>query len=203
MPLYGLHSGRIRKKKSKDGSEAAYYEGMLYSLKGGNTQQFWQYHVDRDSWVEIDTMPTYGTTGRKRRVKYGADLLHWGGGAFFALKGNKTLECWRYMLPMAYGPRPERSGVMGGRTGQIPVGLTCAPNPLAGGYATVRYSLPMAGPAQVRVFDVTGRTVLRRSLVATRTGAVSLDVRSLSAGTYLVRLETDGWSGTQKLVVQR
>jgi hypothetical protein len=45
--------------------------------------------------------------------------------------------------------------------------------------------------------------VLSRSVVATRTGAVSLDVRSLSAGTYLVRLESDDYTATQKLVVQR
>ena len=40
-----------------------------------------------------------GSTGRKKRVKYGADLVHWGYGAFFALKGNKTNEFWRYVVP--------------------------------------------------------------------------------------------------------
>ncbi|MBN2537926.1 T9SS type A sorting domain-containing protein [candidate division WOR-3 bacterium] len=44
---------------------------------------------------------------------------------------------------------------------------------------------------------------LDRRVAAGRSGAVSLDLRSLSAGIYLVRLETDGYSGTAKLVVQK
>jgi hypothetical protein len=203
MPLYGLHGGRLKKKKAKDGSSGAYYDGMIYALKGGNTQQFFGYDVAQDTWTELDTMPTLGSTGKKKRVKHGADIVSWGGGAFFALKGNKTNEFWSYMLPLAYGKRPERSGVMAGRTGVEPVGLTVSPNPFTRGFATLRYSLPKAGAANISVFDVTGRTVLSRSVVATRSGAVSLNVGELAAGTYLVRLEAEGFTGTQKLVVQR
>jgi hypothetical protein len=39
--------------------------------------------------------------------------------------------------------------------------------------------------------------------VATRSGAVSLDLRSLSAGIYLVKVEAAGFTGTQKLVIQQ
>jgi hypothetical protein len=87
--------------------------------------------------------------------------------------------------------------------GAMPVGLAFAPNPLVSGRVTLRYSLPKAGAASISVYDVTGRSVLSRSLVATRTGAVSLDVRSLSAGIYLVRLDADQYTTTSKLVVQR
>ncbi len=98
MPLYGLHSGRIRKKKAKDGGAGAMYGNEIWALKGGNTQQFWMYNIVADTWTEQDTVPTNGSTGdRKKRVKYGADLVHWGGGVFFALKGNKTVEMWRYL----------------------------------------------------------------------------------------------------------
>jgi hypothetical protein len=162
------------------------------------------YDIPGDTWVEQDTVPNNGSTGRKKRVKYGADLVSWGGGAFFALKGNKTRELWRYVIPSAMAmPRPERSGVMGGVVKAGKLGVTLAPNPLTGNVATLRYSLPMAGPATISVFDVTGRSVMERSVLATRTGAVSLDVRSLSAGIYLVRFDTDGYTATQKLVVQK
>jgi len=53
------------------------------------------------------------------------------------------------------------------------------------------------------VLDVTGRTVLSRSVVATRTGAVSLDVRDLAAGTCLARLEAGDRAGTLRLLVQK
>ena len=42
MPLYGLHSGKIRKKKARDGGCGAWYDGAIRALKGGNTQQFWK-----------------------------------------------------------------------------------------------------------------------------------------------------------------
>ena len=204
MPLYGLHSGKIKKKKAKDGGAGAVFGDQIYALKGGNTQQFWKYDIPGDTWTEQDTVPTNGSTGRKKRVKYGADLVHWGSGAFFALKGNKTVEMWRYVIPTAMAmPRPERSGVMGGVVKAGRLGVTLAPNPLTGGFATLRYSLPMAGPAVINVFDVTGRSVVKRTVLATLVGAVSLDVRSLSAGIYLVRFDTDGYTATQKLVVQK
>ncbi len=203
MPLWGLHSGRLKKKKSKDGGSGAWYQGFIYALKGGNTQQFFKYTVVKDSWTELDTVPNYTvTTGRKRRVKYGADIVSHGSGAFFALKGNKTRELWRYMIPFTFAQQPARSGVMAGRVETARYKVTIAPNPLAGGFATLRYTLPMAGPAQISVFDVAGRVQSRRTMLASRSGAVSLDLRKLSAGVYLVRFDTDGFSTTRKLVVQ-
>ncbi|OYD17411.1 hypothetical protein CH330_00270, partial [candidate division WOR-3 bacterium JGI_Cruoil_03_51_56] len=203
MPLYGLHSGRIKKKKSKDGGSGAWYESEIYALKGGNTQQFWKYIAAQDTWQELDTVPTNGSTGRKKRVKYGADIVGFGGGAFFALKGNKTLEAWRYMLnPELLAARPERSGVMAGLTRASRFGLTITPNPLASGFATLRYSLPNAGPVSLSVFDVAGRVVRKQTIMAARNGAANLDLRTLSAGVYLVRLDTDGFATTSKLIVQ-
>jgi hypothetical protein len=81
--------------------------------------------------------------------------------------------------------------------------LRTSPNPLAGTFATVRYSLPGNGPAVLSVWDVTGQTVLEQPLAAARAGTASLDLRRLAAGVYLVRVTTDGFSVTQKLVVQR
>jgi hypothetical protein len=103
---------------------------------------------------------------------------------------------------MAFGNAPERSGVLAGRTGRVQHGLTVSPNPLAGGFATLRYALPRAGAATLSVFDVTGREVTSRSLVATRTGAINLDLRSLSNGVYLVQLDADDYTTARKLVVQ-
>ena len=98
MPLYGLHSGKIKKKKAKDGGGAAWVSGMnwIFALKGGNTQQVWRYEVAADSWCEADTLPQVGSSGKKKRVSLGGDLVHTGEGTLYALKGNKTLQMWRY-----------------------------------------------------------------------------------------------------------
>jgi hypothetical protein len=81
--------------------------------------------------------------------------------------------------------------------------LSIAPNPLASGAATLRYLLPAAGPACVTIYDVTGRLAYRRVALAGRAGAVSLDLRDLAGGVYVVRLNAGTRSVAQKLIVQR
>ncbi len=203
MPVMGLYSGRIRKKKSKDGGSAASYGVELYALKGGNTQQFFKYIPLGDTWQEIDTMPQYGSTGKKKRVKNGGDIVSYGRDAFFALKGNKTYEFWRYRIPSYFGGTPARGGVMAGSVVGSERRMAVTPNPIASGFATLRYSLPKAGPVTVSVFDVAGRSVHRQVLVARLSGAASIDLRKLANGVYLVRLDAEGYSQSQKLVVQK
>ena len=201
MPFVG-NSGR--RKKSKDGGSAAFDDGAIYALKGGNTTEWWRYTVIDSVWTELETMPSNGSVGKKKRVKSGGDVISYGMGYFFALKGNKTVEFWRYGLPVApaMATLPQRSGVMAQPTGITGLGMTLAPNPLSGGFVTVRYALPAAGPAVINVVDVAGRTVERQVVYASRVGAVNLDLRSLSAGVYLVRFEASGFETTRKLVVQ-
>jgi hypothetical protein len=81
--------------------------------------------------------------------------------------------------------------------------LVVGPNPLAGGWASVRYSLPKAGPVSISVFDVAGRCVHTHSTTSSPNHSVALDLRGLSAGVYLVRLDAKGFSRSQKLVVQQ
>jgi hypothetical protein len=199
MPLAGMMG---KSKKSKDGGSAAYYAGAIYALKGGNTQEFWKLTLP-SPWAEKETMPAFGSTGKKKRVKAGGDIVSWGGGAFFALKGNKTLEMWRYVeAPAGNVFRPGRSGVAATPVSYRGTGLSISPNPLADGLATLSYSLPAAGPARVRVYDVSGRTVVNRTLVAGRSGSVVLDLGRLSAGVYLVKLDAAGFQQTHKLIIE-
>jgi hypothetical protein len=199
MPMQSRVTGK--RKKSKDGGCAAWYDGAIYALKGGNTQEFWRYVPAGDSWTELDTMPAFGSTGRKKKVSYGGDMVGFGGGAFFALKGNKTLECWRYVLPpaAAFGARAAPDGV----TAQgLPIDdcrLTVAPNPLKAGYVTLCFNPAKSGPASVRVYDVAGRCV--HSSFGIRHSPFRFDFGSMPAGVYLVELNADGGPVTEKLVV--
>jgi immune inhibitor A len=194
-----------RTKKSKDGGCGTWYSGALYALKGGNTQEFWKYTAARDSWAELETVPAYGSSGRKRKVKNGADITGNGNGLLFILKGNKTDELWRYVatggLPLA-ACGPERYGVMA-RPFDVPgLPFVITPNPLASGAVTLRCGRALTGPASVDIFDATGRAVLHSSFLV-RSSTFSLDLRSMSAGVYLVRLTSGGFAATQKLVLQR
>jgi len=199
MPLSGMLG---KTKKSKDGGCGAYYDGAIYALKGGNTQEFWCYFVDGDSWKELDTMPAYGSTGKKKRVKAGGDIVAVGASKFFAFKGNKTLEFWQYGAATLAAQPPVHQGVMVENVVAGKLGITVTPNPLAKGLATVRYSLPQAGPVRLVIYDVTGRDVVHRAFVAGRSGAATLDLRNLASGVYLVKLDASGYSATHKLTVQ-
>jgi hypothetical protein len=198
MPIPGSGGN----KKAKDGGAAAWYEDNIYAFKGGNTQEFWRYTPLGDSWREQDTLPRVGTTGKKKKVKAGGALAAYPSEGMYGFKGNKCLECWRFMPYPPVMAQPSREGVMAGSFDVGNVSFAIAPNPLSGGFATIRYSLPKAGPATLHIYDVTGRTVLTQTMVAGRTGTASLDLRKLEAGVYLVKVATEGFSTTQKLVVQ-
>ena len=206
MPVLGLYNGTLKRKKSKDGAAGAWYDGGLYALKGGNTQNFYRYSPAGDSWTELDTMPAYGSTAKKKRVKAGGDLVYYGMGAFFAFKGNKTLETWRYVQPtgaQAQAQAQARTGVMAGPSTIYDLRMTISPNPMANGFATLRYSLPRPGPVSVSVYDALGRSVLHHFITPSLHHSVSLDLRTLSAGVYLVRLDAGGSGSSQKFVIQR
>lgn len=202
MPLIGSTG---KSKKSKDGGSAAVMEDVLYAFKGGNTVEFWKYTLaDSNAWSFLEDIPLIGSTGKKKKVKAGGDITAvFELGALFAFKGNKCNEFWRYGVPLAAAaPRIERSGVMASPAVLGTGSMSLAPNPLVAGRASLQYSLPRAGAALVRVTDVTGRTVLSQTTTAGRTGTINLDLRGLSAGVYLVRLDADGYSSQQKLVIQ-
>ncbi len=199
--------GRLgRKKKSKDGGSGAWLTDSLYALKGGNTQEFWQYLPESDSWNELDTMPSFGSTLKKKKVKAGADLVAATPGVLYALKGNKTNEFWKY-VPYPSAARMTRSlnrdGVSAAIASVFDCRLSVFPNPVRAGLATVRFSRAgSVGPVLVRVFDATGRCV-QQSTLETRALQHTLDLHSFRAGVYIVQLTAGGMTAAEKLVVQR
>jgi hypothetical protein len=201
MPLANGQTGKS--KKAKDGSDGVVINGRIYTLKGGNTQDFYSFDLSTGTWTELDTIPRVGSTLKKKKVKAGAGMATDGAHAL-VLKGNKTLEVWRYVpgpLAMATRPRPGRAGVQGA-TVDIPAFALVSRNP-ARVSATIRWALPTAAPLSLAVYDVTGRAVEHRDLASAATGAATIDLQHLAAGVYLVKLSTDSRAWTQKLVVER
>ena len=199
MPLFGLHGGSIKKKKSKDGAGGVWVDDpdpFFVALKGGNTQQFWKYLPARDSWVELDTVPTNGSTNKKKRVKYGADLVSVDNSTFFALKGNKTFEFWRYRFGLA-------PGISAGRKTRLPapdrsLRLTVRPNPAR---VSAALTLPAAAPAVIRLYDVSGN--LRRTwFTADSRNTATLGLIGLTPGIYLVQAWQSDHFGSTKLIIE-
>jgi hypothetical protein len=202
-PLPGMpfvsRSGRT--KKSKDGACGVFYNGSIYALKGGNTQEFWKYDTTTRLWVEMETLPQYGSSGKRKLVKGGGDMVV-ANNAFYALKGSKTREVWKYTpagsRSASAGPLPTTAGsAFAARQSSLVVSL----NPVASGFATVQLSSPLTAPSSLRIYDATGCLV--HSLSGIHTSSFRLDLRSMPAGVYLVRIEANGFAATQKLAVRR
>jgi len=81
--------------------------------------------------------------------------------------------------------------------------LALLPSPLSGNVLHVEYSLNQAGPASVTLFDIRGRAVARRDCSGASAGKFPMNLRLLSGGVYLVRLDDGQRSLVQKLIVQR
>jgi hypothetical protein len=197
MPFVGKAS---RTRKSRDGGSGAWFEGGVYALKGGSTDEFWRYDATTGTWAEFDELPAMAGSGKVRKVYAGGSMVSVDG-TLFALKGNKTNELWRYPLGYANASQPSREGVMAAQTALGDWQFAISPNPLASGLAVLRYSLPKGRSATVEVFNASGRLV--HSSFGIRNSSFRLDLRSMPAGVYLVRVETDSYSATQKLVVER
>ncbi len=198
MPLLCNQTGKS--KKSKDGGSAAFLaDGMLYALKGGNTCDFYGYEPGSNQWAEKETMPQVGSSQKKKRVKGGGDITS-DGTHLYALKGNKTVELWRYVpagpqLPVS-NLRPERSAVQGfGR--EASDAKLVVQNPSRGATTIRLTGLPAGSPSLLTLYDASGRLVCRRIIT---TGNSSLST-SLSPGVYLVRV-TGGAELTRKLVIE-
>lgn len=190
MPTFNNNTGR--NTVLKDGGSATWYNGAIYAFKGGNTLQFWRYDPESDNWTELETIPPAGNGSRLVRVKDGADITCLGDGTFLAIKGNKSVEVWRY-LPANEVVRPgpvQRSGAMA--TGPVPsrTSIALGPNPLTGTGLQIRGQIASAGPVHCRIYDAVGNC-RRISLLTSGPGWFerTIDLAELSDGTYFVVIE--------------
>ena len=200
MPI----AGSAGSKKSKDGGCGTYVNGSIYALKGGNTQEFWKYDVAGNSWTEMETLPQVASNGqKKKKVKTGAGLAS-AGSVLYATKGNKSLEFWRYGLPLLLDSRPAGSSLMSAaQFNSHGFSLRIAPNPFAKA-TTVSYSLPRAGAVSLKLYDATGSLVTAFAGGRANAGsyAYRIDATKLARGVYLVKFEADGYRATKKLILE-
>jgi hypothetical protein len=83
--------------------------------------------------------------------------------------------------------------------------LTLSENPASASEVKITYALPDAGAAQLMVMDELGRSVrmLQNGRASVGENVVSIDPLTLAPGTYFVRVEANGASAMQKLVITR
>jgi hypothetical protein len=203
MPIAGSAGAR----KAKDGSCGAAVIGdfkpkFVYSLKGANTREFWQYTITTNSWAEKETIPTGNF---KKKVKSGADIVAVGA-VLYATKGNKTNELWMYTPGAFLFQPPQHDGAQAERVADGEWRMAIGPNPVTAGFATLSFTGALehmgTGVLRLSIFDASGRIVLQ-SAICNLKSAMPLDLRLMPAGVYLVRVQSGNFTAAQKLVVQR
>jgi immune inhibitor A len=210
LPLIGALG---KKKKVKDGAGIAYAIGAIYALKGGNTREYWKYDVARDTWKQFEDMPL----GTGKNVKGGGALIADNDPRYpnlWALKGNNTLEFYRY-IPWGAGgvaaPPPKASELTAAGSNQMAnfqlstfnLKLAATPNPFTNATA-ISYSLPKPGDVSLKLYDVTGKlvTTLASGYHTAGTSSFIVHRSSLSSGIYVLKLETETLTATSKLIIE-
>ncbi len=89
-----------KRKRVKKGACLCYdsRDTMIYALKGNNTDEFWAYDPNLDTWLQKKSVPL-GISGK--RIKGGSGLAYRRVGDnryIYCLKGSKTCEFWRYHI---------------------------------------------------------------------------------------------------------
>lgn len=200
MPLYSSYTRR--NSKAGDGSNAAWYSGRIYALKGSNTTEFWQYLPDVDQWVELETLPQIGVVRSKVKAKSGGDIAATAGDVLVAIKGNNSNDVWQFSLSRVFGSDRRRDGVQASETASDGFRFTIGLSSISSGrlHLTTR---PLMQSATLSIYDALGRRVFAQRLEQLGTGPVTLDLRALPAGVYLVKLSGEQLVATQKLVIER
>jgi hypothetical protein len=195
LPMTGS-SGK--KKKVKSGGGMARLNGSVLAQKGNNTREFWSYAADSDDWYQLEDVPL----GGGKNVKPGGSICA-GSTSTYSLKGNGTFEFFSYTpatfgLVQALSPKSE---VQSGSPRIAHSALSVSPNPFSG-TTTISYTLPTAGTASLRLYDVTGQLVATLATGSHTAGVHTLTTPTLARGIYVLKLTTDATTTTRKLIVE-
>ncbi len=194
-----------RKKKIKDGAGLAFVNGNIYMLKGGNTNEFWKYDIGADDWSQMDPANIWDIpTGSGKRVKSGGALCVLDNN-FYVIKGNKTPEFYKHNPPSSTGPilPTVTEGSMGNTITNNNWIISILPNP-AKHTISINYNLNIAGSVSYKLYDITGTLVKSYyNIDQAKHGSIQIDVQSLAQGVYILKFNTDEFSTTRKLVIEK
>jgi hypothetical protein len=184
----------------------AFAGGTVYALKGGGTDEFWTYNTSDDKWYTATQL----TAGAKKVKAGGALVVARDVNALYAFRGNGTREFWKYGPIATFCP----NGVLPGGTELKAIqeqtalrnprfALRVMPNPFAR-MTTVSYAIPKSGNVSLSLYDVTGKlvTTLANGYTTAGNHSALVNAEQLVRGIYLLRLETNDYHTTEKLIIE-
>ncbi|MCX8015168.1 MAG: hypothetical protein N2748_04035, partial [candidate division WOR-3 bacterium] len=154
IPLKHSMLGR-QKNKVKDGGAITTDGNVIYAIKGGGKQDFWQYTIE-GGWLSLETIPRLH---RNSVPKTGAALAY-ANSKVWLLKGNNTPEFWYYGQFGKSNVKTQMSNLNAQKINtSYPFMLyQNSPNPFKS-LTAIRYSLPAQSKVSLVIYDVSGRLI--------------------------------------------
>jgi hypothetical protein len=195
-----VHPMLGKKTKVKDGGAIAGSGTVLYAIKGGGKQDLWLYTPGTPGvWTPLETIPRLH---KKSVPKTGAALAYASNGKLFLLKGNNTLELWKY-IPA--GMLDAKTQISNANTNmqiehtfrQIPGDklIELVPNPF-GKHAVIHYSVPVSGRISIKLYNISGRCfetlVDNYQTAGNYTLGIDNQSSKISKGVYFLKYEFMG-----------
>jgi len=196
---------RPKKTKVKDGGAMTNDGNDIYAVKGGGTQEFWKYTPGEPygTWTALDTIPKLH---KKSVIKTGASLTYLDD-IIYILKGNNTLELWKYMIPeKSFGLKLNPSittPVMLNSNSIVTSVIDIIPNPFTK-LATIRYTVPVSGKVIIKLYDATGKLIetLHDNYLNAGSYSTNLSSKNLTKGVYFLRYNDTRSEKQMKLIVE-
>jgi hypothetical protein len=205
IPL--VHPQLGKKTKVKAGAGVVTDGSVLYAIKGGGKQDFWMYTPnailpDTGVWAPLETIPRL----HKKSVVKSGGALAYADGAVWLLKGNNTLEFWKYIPSPTEATRIIPSTItstMLEKTSTTTVSFEVTPNPFTR-HAAIRYTVPVTGKVSLKLYDATGRLTetLLNGTINSGTYTMNLSANTLAKGIYFLKYEAANTKSELKLIVQ-
>ncbi len=156
LPL--IHPQINKEKKVKDGGAMTTDQNVIYTIKGGGAQDFWQYLPGANNWIHLNAIPKIDN---KSIPKTGASLAY-ANGRVYLLKGNNTTEFWQYTPMPKELSQPEpttNTSLMTEKSINISgFNFNITPS-LIYDYAKIQFSIPSASRVQIKLYNSTGQMI--------------------------------------------
>jgi hypothetical protein len=197
-----------KKVKVKDGGAVATDGSVLYAIKGGGKQDFWMYTpaTDAGAWTPLETIPRLW----KKSVPKAGAALTYAEGKIWLMKGNNSLEFWRYLPSEMSKIKTQKSKVSqiviaseSEAISDIIPTFNVAPNPFTS-LTTIQYSVPVSGKVSIKLYNTDGRLIetLANTYLNAGTYTMNLSSNTLSKGVYFLRYSDVYNKKEVKLVMQ-
>ncbi|MBS4015607.1 MAG: choice-of-anchor J domain-containing protein [Candidatus Latescibacteria bacterium] len=181
----------------------------IYAFKG-NSFEFWKHNIITNTWSTRTNIFMFPGMSNNKIGAGGSLVYVEDKNVFYALKGNKTNEFWKY-IP---NPNPTNDdddvvastiqSTMHDNTNNLLNTYLRVHPKITNSAARIFYQVNILQPITIKLYNNNGALVKNvRQPLNSNTGIISLDVNDVSAGVYFIRIKTEENKILEKIVVQK